>query len=205
MSDTEDEDMETFLIPVPASRQKDGSMWRGERDAKAARLKALGWSLPDIAKHLHLDRPNPENAEARAAAAIRRAMARAVRFAGDEERHLQLQSLDELELRLWKLLDNGTVLVQQGRIIEIDGVPLDDHRFGLEVVDRILKTKDQRAKLLGTYAPTKVETITIDSVEAEIERLQRELAHGGGHVLDLEDAEPQDAIPEGYQPPAIDS
>lgn len=173
---SEDDGMETFLIAVPASRRKDGGMWKGERDAEAARLKALGWALPDIARHLGLDHPHPENAIERTAAAIRRAMARAVRFAGDEERHLQLQSLDELELRLWKLLDGKMVLVQQGRIITKDGVPLDDSRFELEVVDRIVKVKDQRAKLLGTYAPTRVESITIDSVEAEIERLQRELS-----------------------------
>lgn len=169
-----DAEMETLLIPVPASRGN-GRMWKGERDAEAARLKALGWSLAEIAKHLHLDEPEPENGEVRAAAAIRRAMARAVRFAGDEERHLQLQSLDELELRLWTLLDNGMVLVSQGRIMTMDGHPLDDKRFELEVVDRIVKVKDQRAKLLGTYAPTRVETLTIDSVEAEIERLQKEL------------------------------
>ena len=57
-----------------------------------------------------------------------------------------------------------------------EDTPLDDKRFNLEVLDRILKVKDQRAKLLGTYAPTRVESITIDSVEAEIERLQKELA-----------------------------
>lgn len=173
---SDDAEMETFLIPVPATRGKNGAMWKGERDAKAARLKALGWSIPEIAKHLGLDQPNPEHATARTAAAIRRAMARAVRFAGDEERHLQLQSLDEMELRLWQLLDDGMILVQQGRIIMADDVPMDDKRFNLEVLDRILKVKDQRAKLLGTYAPTRVESITIDSVEAEIERLQKELA-----------------------------
>lgn len=173
---SEEDGMETFLIAVPSTRRKDGTMWKGERDAEAARLKALGWSILDIAKHLGLDQPNPENAMERTAAAIRRAMARATRFAGDEERHLQLQSLDELELRLWTLLENKMVLVQQGRIITKDGVPLDDSRFELEVVDRIVKVKDQRAKLLGTYAPTRVESITIDSVEAEIERLQRELS-----------------------------
>lgn len=188
---SDDDEMQTFLVPVPATRRPNGQMWKGERDAEAARLKALGWDILDIAKHLGLDQPNPENAIIRTVAAIRRAMARAVRFAGDEERHLQLQSLDELELRLWKLLDNGTVLVQQGRIIEMDGIALDDHRFALEVVDRIVKVKDQRAKLLGTYAPTRVETLTIDSVEAEIERLQKELAMAPT-VLAIEGDEPED-------------
>jgi hypothetical protein len=174
----EDAEMDTFLVPVPTTRRADGKMWKGERDAEAARLKALNWPIMDIAKHLGLDQPSPEHAVERTAAAIRRAMAKAVRFAGDEERHLQLQSLDELELRLWTLLDNGTILVQQGRIIMQDGIPMDDKRFNLEVIDRIVKVKDQRAKLLGTYAPTRVETLTIDSVEAEIERLQKELASG---------------------------
>jgi hypothetical protein len=196
----DEEEMQTFLVPVPSTRRGDGKMWKGERDAEAARLKALNWDILDIAKHLGLDQPNPEHAIERTVAAIRRAMARAVRFAGDEERHLQLQSLDELELRLWKLLDNGTVLVQQGRIIEMDGIPLDDHRFALEVVDRIVKVKDQRHKLLGTYAPTRVETLTIDSVEAEIERLQKELASGTTPQLEasVQDAI-EDAVPKDYE------
>lgn len=193
---SEDAEMETLLIPVPSTRKKDGTMWKGERDAEAARLKALGWSISDIAKHLGLDQPNPEHAMARTAAAIRRAMARAVRFAGDEERHLQLQSLDEMELRLWQLLDEGMILVQQGRIIMADNMPMDDKRFNLEVLDRILKVKDQRAKLLGTYAPTRVESITIDSVEAEIERLQKELAAAPADKAITARSEPEDARPD---------
>jgi DNA-binding transcriptional MerR regulator len=164
-----------FLLPVPGVRYSSQLKKGRARDAEAARLKALGWSLAEIAEKLNLVGDEPDHAEDRAAAAIKRAMASAVRFARDERRLLELEGLDELELRLWKLLDERQVLVQHGRIIEVDGVPLDDNRFALEVVDRIMKVKDQRCKLEGTYAPTRAEIVTFDSVEAEIARLEKQL------------------------------
>jgi hypothetical protein len=164
-----------FLLPLPGVIAQSVLKKGRARDAEAARLKALGWGLYEIAERLDLVGDEPQHAEDRAAAAIKRAMATATRFARDERRILELQGLDELEFRLWKLLDQRQVLVQHGRIIEVDGVPLDDNRFALEVVDRILRVKEQRCKLEGTFAPTRSEVITIDSVEQEIAKL--ELAH----------------------------
>lgn len=165
-----------YLLPLPGNVPGVPTRKGRARDAEAARLKALGWSLIDIAKRLGIgDESDHERAEIRAAAAIKRSMATATRFARDEARFFELIALDELELRLWRLLDERQVLVQHGKVIEVDGVPLDDNRFALEVMDRILKCRDQRCRVLGTFAPTRVEQISIDSVESEILRLEAEL------------------------------
>lgn len=174
MSDRLDE--EKMLMPLPIG-PVDG--WGRNRDAEAARLKAMGWTLARIAAHLKLWQGNdPANGpdERRAAAAIKRAMARAVRFANDEQRALELQSYDELEAECWRVLQKNHIVFQNGKVVTYDGEPIEDDRFILETIDRILKIKERRSRLLGLDAPTRAEITTIDSVEAEIAKLERELA-----------------------------
>lgn len=168
---------ERLLMPLPIGPVEG---YGRTRDSEAARLKALGWSLEQIAEHLELwhggkkvNGPSPD----RAAASIKRAMARAVRFATDETRALELQSYDELEAICWRELQANPRLVQQGRIIvDEEGLPVPDKRLLMEIVDRILKIKERRARLMGLDAPTKAEILTVDSVDAEIAKLEAELA-----------------------------
>jgi hypothetical protein len=69
------------------------------------------------------------------------------------------------------------VLVDRGQIVRGDnGQPMSDDRFVLETVDRILKIKERRARILGLDAPTRSEVLNIDSIDAEISRLETELA-----------------------------
>ena len=144
------------------------------RDREAARLAALGWDPQRIGEHLGLD-TDPEHTEARVAAAIRRALAATHQFAASEARLLELAGLQELELYLWRLLSTEVVMVQHGRIVSINGKPMTDHRFGLEVVDRLRAVKAQKAKLMGWDAPTQTKIMTSDSVEEEIKRLEEEI------------------------------
>lgn len=175
MSDPKGDDR--LLVPLPIGPV---DSYGRARDSEAARLKALGWSLERIATHLELwvdgrreNGPSPD----RAAASIKRAMARAVRFATDETRALELQSYDELEAICWRELQANPRLVQQGRIIvDEEGLAVPDKRLLMEIVDRILKIKERRARLLGLDAPTRAEVITVDSVDAEIAKLEEELA-----------------------------
>jgi len=173
-------DGDQYLLALPTKTGKTLQHRGRDRDREAARLKALGWSFEEIAQRLdltsrHTGQPDPY----RAAAAIKRAMAEAIRFAGDEMRLMELKSLDELEALAWRTLRNRHPLVQQGRIVrnELDEA-LDDDRYILELIDRILRIKERRAKLLGLDAPVRSEVITMDSVEAEISRLEAELRSG---------------------------
>lgn len=157
------------LIPQPV-----GTVFHtrsGRRDAEAMRLRALGWSLKEICEKLELG-----DDERRAAAAIKRAMANMARFANEEHRLLELQGLDDLENAAWHELRRMHIMVSNGRIIrDDDNQPLNDDRFALDVIDRILKIKERRAKLLGLDAPTRSEVISIDSVDNEIAKLEAEL------------------------------
>ena len=173
MSEDDDSSGDVYLLPLP----REGALFdrkSKERDSEAARLKAQGMPLEEIATRLNMD-GDPK----RAAASIKRALGTMARFASDELRHMELKSLDELEWVAWQTLHKSHVVINQGKIIRgDDGEPLDDDRFVLEVVDRILKIKERRAKLWGLDAPTKSEVISITSIEDEITKLERELKAG---------------------------
>lgn len=163
-----------FLAPAPRVRSITD---KGRaRDTEAVRLRARGWTLEEICDALDLG-----DDTRRAAAAIRRGLGSMVRFATDEHREMELRSLDELEHELWKQLRHHHPLVDRGTIVlGFNGDVLPDDRFVLETVDRILKVKHHRADLLGLKAPTRAEIITIDSIDAEIARLERELSTSAG-------------------------
>jgi DNA-binding transcriptional MerR regulator len=170
-----DSEGDEYLLHAPdpnANLSKKGHA----RDHEAARLKATGMPLDEICKVLGLgDDPR------RAAAAIRRALADIARFAGDELRLMELHSLDELEWQAWQTLKKRHVIINGGRVMrDDDDEMMEDDRFVLEVCDRILKIKERRARLMGLDAPTRAEVVTLDSVEAEIARLEREVRDSAG-------------------------
>lgn len=161
---------EEILLPLPPLGRT-GKLRGVARDAEATRLRALGWTLQEIADRLDFHGP------AHAAAAIRRALANTVRVAKDEQRLLELQSLDECERALWMEIREHHILVSNGRVVRDDfDVPLTDSRFLLECIDRILKVKESRRKLLGLDAPTRAEVLTIDSVDSAIRDLENEIS-----------------------------
>lgn len=141
------------------------------RDREAARLKALGHSLYDIAAYLHLfntdtNEPDP----LRASAAVRRGLANVHQFTVDEKRHEQLHALELMKRHLWEQMDHPHVMVQQGRVILQDGVPMEDRRFVLETMDRLMRLEDQIAKLIGTNATTRL-SVEADQIGGEIVQL----------------------------------
>lgn len=161
-----------------------------KRDREAARLKAIGHNLEEIAELLHLtDSVTGEFDPRRAAKAVQRGLTAVYRFTVDETRLGELQSLDEMERHLWESLRREHVLVQQGRVIMIEGQVVQDERFVLEALDRILKIKERRAKYLGLDAQVRL-SVEADQLGGEIAQLiaainstddsVRELMGGGG-------------------------
>jgi hypothetical protein len=92
-------------------------------------------------------------------------------------REEELQRLDELLAEAWAILKKDHVTVSHGKLIYDDrtGEPLLDDGPTLQAIDRILKIQERRAKFLGLDAPTRIEAITIDSIDAAIAELTAEL------------------------------
>ena len=142
-----------------------------KRDREASRLAAIGHSPDEIAEILTLnDRrtglPDPR----RAIAAIRRGLTAVYQFTNDETKLKELQSLDEMERHLWQSLRREHVLVQQGRVIMIEGQIVQDERFVLEALDRILKIKERRSKYLGLDAQVRL-SVEADQLGGEIAQM----------------------------------
>lgn len=140
------------------------------RDAEAAELRANGATYQQIADQLgYTDRSNARHG-------VQRALADTIREPADEVRQIQLAQLDRLTREALKVLERTHVTVSQGRVIKDDeGKPLEDDAPVLNAIDRLLKIAERRSKLLGLDAPSKVEVLSIDAIDAEIGRLTDEL------------------------------
>lgn len=187
---TEDEDF--FPEKKPAGYP---SFHNYRRDREAARLKAQGWTLYDIAENLSLfDLESGQPDERRAAAAVRRGLSMVHQFTVDEKRAEQLHSLELMKKHLWEQLNHQHVLVQQGRVIIHDDAPLEDRRFILETFDRLHKIEATEMDLLGTKSTTRL-SIEADQIGGEITSLIA-LINGAGSETTVERADQPASRPE---------
>lgn len=92
-------------------------------------------------------------------------------------REEELQRLDLLMAEAWRVLRRQHVTVSHGRVIRDEDTdePLLDDGPVLAAIDRVLKIQERRAKFLGLDAPTRIEAITVDALDAEIAKLSAEL------------------------------
>jgi hypothetical protein len=162
--------MTTRYLPPPKNRRN--------RDMEALRLRTRGWTVDQIAEHLSFSGANPSR---QAASAIRRAAAKLVRFPANEVKLLELEGLDELESIEWRKLSEQYPLTNaRGIVYDESGTAVADQRLHQEIIDRIMKIKDRRAKLLGLDAPARSEVITLDLVDQEIAQLEQQLRKNDG-------------------------
>src|SRR5262245_2789308 len=139
--------MDNLPVPVPAEispsqrpktpspeypeRGYGGINWK--KDQEAAKLAAMGLTMDQIAEKMDLrDTRTGELSPGKAANMVRRALGAHYRFTTDEMRLQQLASVSEQKRQLWESLENNdNVLVQQGKVIVLDGTPLADRRLVL--------------------------------------------------------------------------
>lgn len=141
-----------------------------ERDAMATAMRAEGKTYETIAAALgYANRMS-------AYRAVQRVLQATVQEAGDELRALELERLDRMYEAALDVLKKKHLAHSQGRVITLDGVPLEDDGPVLSAIDRLLKIQERRAKLHGLDAPTKHEVRTIGAIEAEIVELERQVA-----------------------------
>lgn len=140
-----------------------------KRDGEAARLRAEGKTYDQIAEALgYTDRSLAHRA-------VERALAAAVREPAESLRQLELIRLDALWIEAVKVMTTEHITVNNGRVIEVDGVPLKDDQPTLQAIDRLLKIMERRAKLVGLDSAAKVEVLSVDALDREIAKLTAEL------------------------------
>lgn len=125
------------------------------RDAEAARLHGEeGCTYRQIADHFGW--AHHSSAQEAVERGLRDAAAPAKGARAKRERELQLLWETGLEI-----LNNHHVVVSNGRIIELDGVPLRDDNPRIQVLGQLRQINESFRKLDGTDAPSRV------SVDAE--------------------------------------
>lgn len=117
-------------------------------------------------------------------------------------RNAEVGKLDELEEKLWKILDKEHLMISHGKVMKIEDetgelVPVHDDMPRLSAIDRLLKVADRRAKLLGLDMPTRTElNVTSDIEDDELiktlkdlrerkRKEEQEIAEGTTTVIEL--------------------
>lgn len=118
--------------------------------AKAARLRAKGWSYQRIADEVGYE------SKGSAWNAVKQVLDETVREAGDELRQLERDRLDRMSEAAWEVLERQHVVVSNGRVVDLHGAPLPDDAPVLQAIDRLLKISESRRKLEGLDAPSRV-------------------------------------------------
>jgi hypothetical protein len=142
-----------------------------KRDREAARLSAMGRDPGEIAEQLGLlDSRTGEPDPRRAIAAVKRGLSLIHQGVTEEKRLEQLQHYEMMKRHIWDSLNMEHVLVQQGKVIFHDGVPVEDKRFALECFDRLNRIEESISKLLGTHAAQRF-SVEADQIGTEISQL----------------------------------
>jgi len=160
-----------------------------ERDALAARLRARDMSFREIAQKLGYAN------ESGACKAVARALAAVPVQDVAQLRALELERLDELSRRLWKVFDTKYPLVTDGpQLVDKTGAYVEDPKPLLTVVDRLLRISERRAKLLGLDAApaARVDVITEETALAVAAVLEAQLAELRAHLAQQHEIEPAD-------------
>lgn len=150
-----------------------------ERRTKAITMRLAGSSYQQIADELGY------TTRGAACQDISRALEAQVaeqHTAVEVHRETELQRLDILWADAWAVLKREHITVSHGKIVYDERTldkgelkPLLDDGPVLQAITTLLKIQERRAKYLGLDAPTKVEAITIDAIDAEIRKLAAEL------------------------------
>lgn len=133
-----------------------------QRRTEAIRLRLAGTDWQAIADQLgYADR----GAACKDVTRALEANLLAQRASGDELREMELMRLDSLQAAAWPKAMQGDV----------------------RAIESCLKILDRRAKYLGLDAAIKLEVLTIDALDAQIARLEAELAAAGDaqHAADV--------------------
>ncbi len=136
------------------------------RRAEALRLRCRGYSVREIGAELGISKSV-------AADDVRKAMGEAKKLSQEEldtERELELHRIDLALKVVAKILNDREVTAAEAAKLDISMAELLDSEdeLKLKAIDRQVKLQEQRAKLLGLYAPEKRDiNATVSAVSLE--------------------------------------
>lgn len=136
------------------------------RDAEIVKLRTQGWTFEQIGAQYGIT----GNA---AYKAYRRALALVPAEAVNELRETEKQRLETVIRELWKIAHARHPYVSQGRVFD----DLEDDGPKLTALAGIVRASESLRKLYGVDAPNRVavSVVTEDAIDAEIERLTKQL------------------------------
>ena len=144
-----------------AARQREARMLESRRD---------GRSYTEIGEAFGVSRQV-------ATRIIQRGMDRIVREPAELVKAMDLERLDQLQVEALAVLRRRHVVVSGGKIIRgDDGQALVDDGPTLTAIRTLITIQERRARLLGLDAPHKHEVLTLDAIDAEIRRLEDQVA-----------------------------
>lgn len=121
------------------------------RDARAAELRAQGWTYPQIGEALGIDKSNARQA-------CRRALREIVQGPAEKLLAIHMERLETLYEAAMEVLEADHVVVSHGQIIrDDDGQPLKDNGPKLAAIREARSTLDSFWTLTGMKKPAKVE------------------------------------------------
>jgi hypothetical protein len=115
-------------------------------DAEAAELRSRGLPLREVAERQGVSITTAWERVQRALDAVRRE-------GGEQAQALELEKLDRLERRLTEALERRHVVISQGHVVTLDGVPVPDDDPAVRAAAGLLRVSESRRKLLGLDAP----------------------------------------------------
>lgn len=82
---------------------------------------------------------------------------------------MQRERLDGLSRTVMDMLTERHYTISDGRVVQLDGEPIEDAEFVLKCIDRLMKIEERRAKLLGLDAAVKVDATVTETTQVDIE------------------------------------
>lgn len=135
--------------------------------AQVLELRKKSLTFDEIATRLGISKSS-------AYVAFKRGIKAIVAEPAEEVRALELEKLEQMEQAVIKVLERQHVTVSNGKVIRIDGQPLDDDAPILQAIDRLLRIQERRAKFLGLDAEKKINLsggVTYEVVGVNVEDL----------------------------------
>jgi hypothetical protein len=159
-------------MPTGAERQAEAA----RRRAQVVQLRLAGASFEEIGRQLGVS-------DTRAHQLWIDALDRTAKEPADRWRELELQRLDQLQAAATAVLQATHHVIQAGKVVlDNQDRPYVDHGPTLAAVTTLVRVMERRARLLGLDAPARVDATvdgtltTVDAIDREIERIERELA-----------------------------